>query len=83
MKAEKSEKAKCRITESLMFFIVSLAAGSLRLTIIPTEIKEVNLVSKKEGSSGRLILKMRFLFQGGKLSSLFSLVYSRNELLLV
>lgn len=66
-----------------MFFIVSLAAGSLRLTIIPTEIKEVNLVSKKEGSSGRLILKMQFLFQGGKLSSLFSLVYSRNELLLV
>lgn len=43
-----------------MFLSAILAAGSLRLTIIPIEMKEVNLGSNKEGSSGRLILKWDF-----------------------
>lgn len=43
-----------------MFLGAILAAGSLRLAIIPIEMKEVNLGSNKEGSSGCLILKWYF-----------------------
>lgn len=43
-----------------MFFSAILAAGSLRLAVIPIEMKEVNLGSKKEGSSGPFILQMGF-----------------------
>lgn len=67
-----------------MFFSVILAAGSLRLTIIFLEMKEVIAVSKKEGSSGPLILKIRFFVaRVDKPGKLFSFASTRNKLLLV